>query len=312
MLQVGLRDGSEPLVLRQRLDVPDRHRRRPRPRLGEPVRARLPGLGARTVVPGGRAPTRTSRSVALDHFAYFPGTALTAAVWRLVPVAVRRLPRLRPPLHPRALPRRARLRRAAPVEARDRRGARGEPARDPRRVVRDGRRAEPPPHGARVRARHALALRPRRRLSRRRRAAEAVRARGGAVRRRDDAHPRRAAARPLPRGRSVRRSPDRRDPAVRDRRPGRPLGRHDRLRRADLPDHRLRPRRDPGSRLEILDDRFGSYPFLPLALLIWLPLTAVAPLEAVAARGARGSARRASPSRSSPSCTWRGCSRRRT
>ena len=67
---------------------------------------------------------------------------------------------------------------------------------------------------------------------------------------------------------------------------------HDRVRRADLPDHRLRLAGilvEPG----VLDDRFGSYPFLPLVILVWLPLTAWLAWTQWR-RGASGSAPRAS------------------
>ena len=72
------------VVPRQRLDVPDRDRRRPDPGRREPVRARLPRLRARALVPG-RPAKGDDPQVALDHFAYFPGTALTATAWRLLP-----------------------------------------------------------------------------------------------------------------------------------------------------------------------------------------------------------------------------------
>ena len=45
LLQVGLRDATEPVVPRERLHLPDRDRRRPRPRRRQPVRPRLPGTG---------------------------------------------------------------------------------------------------------------------------------------------------------------------------------------------------------------------------------------------------------------------------
>jgi hypothetical protein len=84
MLQVGLRDGSEPwyfdndstyqidiagdLVLDW--DNPYGHDYR-----GSGLERWYPAVGADEDVP----------RVALDHFAYFPGTPLTAALWRLVP-----------------------------------------------------------------------------------------------------------------------------------------------------------------------------------------------------------------------------------
>ena len=50
------------------------------------------------------------------------------------------------------------------------------------------------------------------------------------------------------------------------------LGGHDRLRRRDVPDPRLRPLGDPPQR-RVIDDRYGDYPFAWLVALVWLPLT---------------------------------------
>src|SRR5439155_23820539 len=75
------------------------------------------------------------------------------------PRAVRRLPLLRPPLHPRPLLRRPRV-RVFPLLAPGRgRGARGQPARLARSLVRRGRRAKPSLPRLVVRARDPLALR---------------------------------------------------------------------------------------------------------------------------------------------------------
>jgi hypothetical protein len=84
MLQVGLRDGSEPWYFDNdstyQIDIagdlvldwknPYGHDYR-----GSGLERWYPAVGADEDVP----------RVALDHFAYFPGTPLTAAVWRLVP-----------------------------------------------------------------------------------------------------------------------------------------------------------------------------------------------------------------------------------
>jgi hypothetical protein len=84
MLQVGLRDGSEPWYFDNdstyQIDIagdlvldgknPYGHDYR-----GSGLERWYPAVGGDTSVP----------RVALDHFAYFPGTPLTAAVWRLVP-----------------------------------------------------------------------------------------------------------------------------------------------------------------------------------------------------------------------------------
>ena len=69
----------------ERLDVPDRARRGAPPRRREPVRARLPRHRARALVRRTCTQPTDQGRAALDHFAYFPGTALTAAAWRLLP-----------------------------------------------------------------------------------------------------------------------------------------------------------------------------------------------------------------------------------
>ena len=92
------------------------------------------------------------RQVALDHFAYFPGTVLTAAAWRAASRAVRRLPAARAARHARAASGGAALSRPVRVAARSRNGAGGKSARDQGGVVRDGRRAERPLPRPRVRA----------------------------------------------------------------------------------------------------------------------------------------------------------------
>ncbi len=99
--------------------------------------------------------------VALDHFAYFPGTASTAAAWRLVPSPYDDY-RIFVLLCTLALFAAALL-FDAPLPWKLAAGAAlaANPLADPRRVVRDGRRAEPAPDGAGLRVRHSLTLRPR-------------------------------------------------------------------------------------------------------------------------------------------------------
>ena len=161
------------LVPHERLDVPDRARRRPRARRRHPVRPRL------QAAPGSSASTRPrttaagSPQAALDHFAYFPGTAVTATAWRLLPAPLDdyRLFVLLATLG--ALPRAA-LRGAARRAARGGGGAGREPAARGG-VVRDGRRAEPRLPRARVRARARRAGGSAPRPARRRDPAEAIR-----------------------------------------------------------------------------------------------------------------------------------------
>ena len=90
------------LVLHQRLDLPDRAGRRPAAARRQPLRPRLPPLGARALLhPRRHVSERVrEREVALRHFAYFPGTVYVAAAWRLLPAPVRRLPAAHAALHP--------------------------------------------------------------------------------------------------------------------------------------------------------------------------------------------------------------------
>ena len=186
-LQVGLRDATEPwqftndstyqIELAGDLD----------PRRREPVRPRLRRHRPRALLPGGRLRAATADAqVALSHFAYFPGTPLTAAAWRAA--AARRSTttassccsrRSAPPASCCSLPGAARL------AARRRRGRRRKPARRARRVVRDGRHAEPRCSScSRSRSSCAVALPCAAGRARRRGAAQAVRARRDAVPRR--------------------------------------------------------------------------------------------------------------------------------
>ena len=185
--------------------------------------------------------------MALRHFAYFPGTVVTAAVWRVLPArstttasssSLRRLAFSRRALFPAPLA--VRLAAGAALAASPLAGARS--------VVRYRRRAEAPARARPLlRAAHPLPL---------------PRSRGGGIAvalllkqfalvalpffavmllaRRPD---RRTLE---PRGRRLRRDRARGVPALPRRRPGGALARHGQLRRRHLPHPRLRSGRDPG------------------------------------------------------------------
>ena len=230
--------------LDERLDVPDRARRRPRAGRGQPVRSRLPRVRPRALVPG-RPPADRPGPRGARALRVLPGHAADGGRLAAPAGAAGRLSAARA-----ARGGRARRRGAA------RSGAAGKRESPPARcwprtrspLERPG--SAPPtrraccsrssPSSCVARGRPGLGGR----QPRRRRAAQAVRARRRAVPRgRARRRARRAADLPAGGG-GVRRGRRRRLPAVRRRRPGRALGRHDRLRRRHVPDHRLRPRRD--------------------------------------------------------------------
>ena len=130
LLQIGLRDGTAPWFHTNDSVVPDRDRRRPRPRRHQPVRPRLHRHRAWSGIYDldGSTPDRAAQIVALGHFPYFPGMALFGAGARLLPVAVRRRAVPRAALHARAAAGGDAAARAVPGAARDRRGAGREPA----------------------------------------------------------------------------------------------------------------------------------------------------------------------------------------
>ncbi len=82
------------------------------------------------------------------------------------------------------------------------------------------------------------------------------------------------APRLLPGGRGLRGSLPRHGAPVPRRRPGSPLGRHGRLRRRAPIASSATAWRRSCSTLGLIDGRFDYYPFVPLALAFWLPLTA--------------------------------------
>ena len=129
----------------------------------------------------GSASDATRREqVALRHLPYFPGTPLSAAAWRVLRPRSRQPP-ARPARHARRGGRRPSVPRATLGRARRRRGARGEPARGPRRLVRRRGRPEPPLPRSRLRSRIPLSGGRSRCVSRRRRPAQAVRPRRASV-----------------------------------------------------------------------------------------------------------------------------------
>ena len=146
--------------LHQRLDLPDRARRRPRPRRPRPLRARLPRHRAPALVRDGPAADGPGRGGALA-LRVLPrdrdcGGGVAAAA-----EAARRLPAARPPLHARAAPGGAPRPRPVRRTGRSRRRARREPRRRAGALVRDRRRPEPAARRARVRVRRARPARPR-------------------------------------------------------------------------------------------------------------------------------------------------------
>ena len=209
------------------------------------------------------------RQVALRHFAYFPGTALLGAAWRVLPspwddfrflVALSTLGLLAAAL---AIP--------GPLgTALARRGRSGQPDHDPRRMVRDCRRARAPPASARVRARCQAKGRLGRRTARRGGTRQAVRARRGAVHRSHTPDPARTSRHAAGRNELYGRSRGG-VPALRDRRPG-SCG--------PTPSNTAPTYRIVGYglsaillQLGVLEDREGPYPFTLFLLLVWIPAT---------------------------------------
>ncbi len=140
LLQVGLRDATEPWLLHERLDVPDRARRRPDPRRRQSLRPRLQRLGSRALLPGGGRAARPAAGRARP-LRLLPGDRAERCGVAAPARPARRLPDLRhardvrPPLRGLALS------RSSDLEAADRRGLGREPARRARLLVRHGRRA---------------------------------------------------------------------------------------------------------------------------------------------------------------------------
>ena len=175
------------VVPRERLDVPDRARRRSSSGTGTPrTGTTIEGSGLERFYSrdGTVPPPAEHPQVALTHFAYFPGTALTAAVWSFVPAPFddyRVLVLLATIgcffavlLFDAPLPWRLAVGSAVAASPLLVRGA----------LVRHGRRDGDPRAAPRLRARHALALRLGRGRARRRDPPEAVRARRAALLRR--------------------------------------------------------------------------------------------------------------------------------
>ena len=247
LLQVGLRDATEPWYFTNDSTyqielagdlVLDGH---------DPYGHDYDGSGLERFYPAAhdQLPEYAAR---FDHFAYFPGVALTAAAWRLAPspfddyrifVLLATLALLPAALlFPGAL--HVRLAAGAALAANP--------------LIVHGAwfgTADAPALLALVLAFALLDSRaPRlgRREPGRRAGAEAVRARRRALLRRHAADDRRPAPRLLPSGRGLRRRLPRHRAAVPRRRSGRALGRHGRLRREHLPDHRLRAVGAPAQR----------------------------------------------------------------
>ena len=219
-------DGA--MVLHERLHVPDRGRRRSRPRRPNPLRPRLPRHGGRPVLQPQRQPTAQPQGARPLRLLPWNGSHLRGLA--APPRTIRRLPLPRPARDARADPGGALLRGAADRASGGRRGARGQPARRAGGVVRDCGCAEPLLPRPRVRAREPVAVRLRGGLPRGRGPAEAVRARGDSVLRRHADHEPRRAPKLRARGGRVRRSRRGGRTTVSHRVPECALGGHDRLR----------------------------------------------------------------------------------
>ena len=233
------------VVLHERFHVPDRDRRRPRPRRRQPLRPRLRRLGARAVLPGGRRRGGRVRPSGPAPLRLLPGHCPQRRRLANPAAALGRLPALRPARDVRAPSRRVALPGATGDPARRRRGPGREPVDRPQRLVRHRRRPGATRARARVRARHPQPPRLGRREPRRSGRAEAVRPRRGAVPAGHAPCRPRPAADALAGGGRLRRRLLRHRPPLPDRRSRRALGRHDRLRRRHVPHRRLRPRRAP-------------------------------------------------------------------
>ena len=227
------------LVPRERLDVPDRDRRRPRPRRRQPVRTRLPGhagsnAGTRRQerAAAGRSPSTTSRTSRAPCSPPRRGALLPApfddyrllvllATLALLPAAL---------LFP------------GPFEWRLAVGT--ALAANPLAIKAVWFGTADAPSVLCLVLAFALAVRSRwvwaAVLLAPRGAAEAVRARRAALPGRDVHRPRRVPDNRRSRRCRVRRRAARRRAPVPDRRPGRAVGRHDRLRSRHLPDRRVR------------------------------------------------------------------------
>ena len=155
------------VVLHERLDLPGGVGRRPGAPPRQPLRARLPRLGAGALLYARRQRVRArarsrGRARALRLLprrgAHRGGLAVAAR-------AIRRLPAARPARHAGAAAGRAAVPRPARVAARAGGGPRVQPDRGALGLVRPERRAQPAAPGAGLRTRHAPALRagPRRR-----------------------------------------------------------------------------------------------------------------------------------------------------
>ncbi len=144
------------LVLHQRLDLPDRGGRRPRPARPQPLRARLPPIRPRALLHprrnrlrGGSKPRGGAAPLRL-----LPGRPAHRGAVAAAAGAVRRLPPARAARHTRHPRRRARVPGAARVAAGRRRRAGVQPGGHPLGLVRPERRPQPPASRARLRARH--------------------------------------------------------------------------------------------------------------------------------------------------------------
>ena len=176
------------LVLHERLDVPDRDRRRPRPARTHPVRPRLRQLGARALLPGRERRGSGVRPRGEAPLRLLPGHGADRGRVARAPAALGRLPDLRAPRDARAASRGARLPRRAVRAPRRRLRPGREPDPAQGRLVRHRRRSRAARARPRLRAPRARAARLGGREPRRRARAQAVRPRRGPVLRRHAAH----------------------------------------------------------------------------------------------------------------------------
>ena len=278
------------LVLHERLDVPDRDRRRPRPARPQPVRPRLRELGARALLPGGGGRGSGVRPRGETPLRLLPGHGADRGRVARPPAALGRLPASSSCSRRSRCCRRRSLFPGAAVRAPGRRlGAGREP--DPASRA-PGSGPPTPPRCSRSSSRSRLLARGRlvwaAREPRRRARAQAVRARRGPVLRRHAAHEATCRARTLYRAGAAFGGvflatvlPF----LIAD--PGALWRRHGRLRRRHVPHRRLRPRRAAaqprGDRrpLRLLPVRPARAPRLA-------PAHRVAPLEPAARRDALG------------------------
>jgi hypothetical protein len=179
------------VVLRERLDVPDRARRRPDPRRREPVRPQLRRLWAGTLLRPGRngSPRHGRASGCAPSLRVLPGSGLARGCVGRPTATVGRLSRPRGADDARVARRRTRLPRPSLGPPRLRcRGGR-ESGRCSRSMVRYRRCADAAPPARRVRPRAAASGRMGGPGARCGDSHETVRARGGAVPARDVAGP---------------------------------------------------------------------------------------------------------------------------